>query len=150
MMIRAAKESDIQSVSHLVKGLSHYYLQGPASEIPDWLNATLTEAAFLERFCNKDYVNYVTEYDNTIVGYIAIKPGFHLYHLFVSEPYHGKGIGKALWHHCIEELCIQSCTVRSSLFAVAIYEQLGFTASGDIVYKDGIGFLPMVYSQPDG
>ena len=148
MNIRKARESDIIDVSHLVKGLSQYYLQDSTMRLPEWFNESLVNDAFSERFRSSEYNNFVVELESKIVGYISVKSGFHIYHLFVLKEFHGKGIEKELWQHCVKELMIKTCTVRSSLFAVPIYKKLGFTIDGNIAFKDGLGFQPMVYIAP--
>lgn len=146
MKIRKAETSDIGDVAKLVRGLSHYYLQDGLAELPEWFNVTLTDSSFLSRFIDNEYFNFVAEIDGSIVGYVSIKTGFHIYHLFVSPSFHNQGIAKQLWQYCVHHLKIEQCTVRSSLFAVPVYAQFGFKVSGGSAVKDGIGFQPMVYS----
>ena len=145
MKIRKAETSDIDSVAALVRELSLYYLEDGQGELPGWFRATLTNSAFAGRFNDPEYFNFVAVIDGSVGGYVSIRRGFHLYHLFVSARLHNQGIAKLLWRHCVEQLKIEQCTVRSSLFAVPIYSKLGFIVSGNSDYKDGIGFQPMVY-----
>lgn len=146
MKIRKAEASDIDSVAEIVRSLSHYYLEDGQSELPEWFKVTLTDSAFSDRFRDNDYFNFVAEIDGIVVGYISLKTGFHLYHLFVAAGFHNRGIAKRLWQYCLYHLKIDQCTVRSSLFAVPVYSQFGFRVSGGSANKDGIGFQPMVYS----
>ena len=146
MKIRKAEMSDTDSVAELVRSLSHYYLEDGLIDLPEWFSSSLTNSAFETRFCDGDYFNFVAEIDGSIVGYISVKAGFHLYHLFVASGFQNQGIAKRLWQHCVKHLNIEQCTVRSSLFAVPVYSQFGFSVSGSSAFKDGIGFQPMVYS----
>lgn len=146
MKIRKAEISDISSVAKMVRSLSQYYLEDGQEELPQWFRNTLLDSSFVDRFKSIDYHNYVADDDGLVVGYISIKNGFHLYHLFVSPNYHNHGIAKSLWQFCVNALKIHSCTVRSSLYAVPVYSKFGFRATGDITYKDGIGFQPMQYT----
>ena len=146
MKIRKAEASDIDKVAKIVRGLSHYYLENGSNELPEWFRATLTDSAFSGRFSDNDYFNFVADIDGDVVGYISVKSGFHLYHLFVTPGFHKQGIAKRLWQHCVYNLKIEQCTVRSSLFAVPVYSQFGFRVSGSCAFKDGIGFQPMIYS----
>jgi predicted N-acetyltransferase YhbS len=145
MKIRKARTSDIDKVAEIVRALSHYYLEDGMHDLPEWFKATLTDSAFAGRFSDSDYFNFVAEIDGTVVGYISVKAGFHLYHLFVASGFHNQGIARRLWQHCVCHLNIEQCTVRSSLFAVPVYSQFGFCVSGSRAFKDGIGFQPMVY-----
>ncbi|MCH8529481.1 MAG: GNAT family N-acetyltransferase [Saccharospirillum sp.] len=88
-------------------------------------------------------LNLVYEVDGSIVGYLAIKGGSHLYHLFVSEAHQGKGIAKQLWMAAIEGSPVKCFTLRSSLYAVPVYKRFGFEESGPAGLKDGISFQPM-------
>lgn len=146
MKIRKAEIIDIGSVAGLVRSLSHYYLEDGQEELPRWFSTTLLDSSFVDRFRSIEYHNYVADDNGLVVGYISIKNGFHLYHLFVSPNYHNHGIAKSLWHFCVNELKINSCTVRSSLYAVPVYSKFGFKVTGDIAFKDGIGFQPMQYA----
>ena len=145
MKIRKVYQSDVVKVSNLVRGLSHYYLSEDKRELPDWLQSTLSDSEFIARINDPAYHNYLAEIDDEIVGYLSLKDGFHLYHLFVSPTFHKQGIAKALWQHGVKTLSIEHCSVRSSLFAVPVYVKLGFRISGEIGYKDGVGFQPMAY-----
>ncbi|MFY0665521.1 MAG: GNAT family N-acetyltransferase [Natronospirillum sp.] len=48
-----------------------------------------------------------------------------------------------LWAAAIQGFSASIFTVRSSLFAVPVYERFGFVASGPVGTKDGISFQPM-------
>ena len=145
MNIRKAENSDIDNVARLVKSLSHFYLENGQLELPEWFSSTLVDSAFMSRFNDPNFFNFVAEIENKIVGYISIKSGFHLYHLFVSPDFHRLGIAKSLWQHMVNLLDIKQCTVRSSIFAIPVYIRLGFNVSGNIACKDGLSFQTMVY-----
>ena len=69
----------------------------------------------------------------------------HLYHLFVHSSYHRRGIARRLWERARAEIGAAEIrfTVNASLYAVPLYESLGFRASGTETRKDGVIFLPM-------
>ena len=147
--IRPASYADIPLLSQLVNGLSHYYLSDDSKNIPNWLQETLTETAFLARLDDKVYQHFVAEIEGKIVGFIAIKQPNHLYHLFVDENYHGYAIGKKLWQYAVKQLDLDNQTIilRASLFAVPFYQKLGFVATDNVMEKDGLNFLPMQKSK---
>jgi GNAT superfamily N-acetyltransferase len=146
MLIRKAEFADIPAVRELVSTLSHYFQTEPADTLPPWFATTLSDAAFAQRFADSDYFNYVASMDGQLAGYIALKRGFHLHHLFVAPAFHRQGIAKSLWQHCLQQLPIAHCTVRSSLYAVPVYRQLGFQIAGAPGARDGIQFQPMTFS----
>ncbi len=143
MKIREAQQPDIKKIASLVRSLAHFYLDNSDFELPTWFSETLTERAFLERLSGVDYKNYVCEQNNNIIGYISLRKPNHLYHLFVAEPFQGMGISRLLWEHL--KSCTQSnlFTLRSSIYAVPVYQQFGFVESGAMGIKDGISFQPM-------
>ena len=148
--IRKAKISDTQILSQLVISLSHYYLSDKTNQLPNWLVDSFTEKQFLARINSPEYVHFVAEVNNRIIGFIVIKQPNHLYHLFVHECYHGQGIGRQLWQYAYHKLQLDSqknIIVRASLYAVPIYERFGFIRADNILEKDGLKFLPMQKNQ---
>ncbi|WP_076421203.1 GNAT family N-acetyltransferase [Colwellia sp. UCD-KL20] len=143
MSIRVANKNDVPKICTLVKSLSYFYLESDKAELPNWFAETLTTEAFQNRVKSNEYHNFVYESHGEIVGYLALKNNSHLYHLFVSESYQGKGISRCLWNHALTKCVSDIYTLRSSLFAVPIYKKFGFKAVGDAREKDGIGYQSM-------
>lgn len=143
MSIRSAIIEDVVQIASLVQSLTHYYLDDSSSELPLWFAETLTPDAVKARIESSNYLNLVYEVDGSIVGYIALKGGSHLYHLFVSEAYQGNGIARSLWEAAIADSAVACFTLRSSLFAVPVYRRFGFEASGPPGSKDGISYQLM-------
>jgi len=143
MSIRLATEDDVANLSCLVKSLAHFYLDEPKNPLPPWLSQTLTEDAFSERLLSAEFINVVYEQKQKLIGYIALKKPNHLYHLFVSEEFQGKGISRLLWEY-IKQMSQQSVfSLRSSVNAVPVYKRFGFLESGPMGLKDGVSFQPM-------
>ena len=147
-----ATPAEAPALAQLVNGLSHYYLDDPKAQLPDWLSDTLTEASFTARLAEPNYINLVCKFKDevsgaeVIQGYMSIKDQSHIYHLFVAEDYQGKGVAKQLWNHARAFTQSESFTVRSSLYAVPVYKQFGFVEAGDVGCKDGVTFMPMKLS----
>jgi len=85
--------------------------------------------------------------DSQLAGFIAIRDGSHLFHLFVERSHQRQGIARRLWERAFRELCAPSSdggfTVNSSLSAVPVYEAFGFVPAASIQSMHGISFLPM-------
>ena len=143
MSIRVANKNDVPKICTLVKSLSYFYLESDKTELPNWFAETLTSEAFQNRVQSNEYQNFVYEEQGEIVGYLALKNNSHLYHLFVSESYQGKGISRYLWSHALTKCVSDLYTLRSSLFAVPIYKKFGFKVIGEAGEKDGIGYQAM-------
>ncbi|WP_430461024.1 GNAT family N-acetyltransferase [Thalassolituus sp. LLYu03] len=146
MQLRPAVLSDVPALSELVRSLAHFYLTDSTQTLPFWFADTLTPDAFSARLQSADYRTLVAAGQNgDLLGYITLKQPAHLYHLFVREDQHGRGIARALWQQLQQQTpAVTPFTLRSSLFAVSVYQALGFVCDGDAGHKDGIGFQPMV------
>ena len=85
--------------------------------------------------------------DSQLAGFIAIRDGSHLFHLFVERSRQRQGIARRLWERALKELCVPTSdggfTVNSSLSAVPVYQAFGFVPSESIQRVHGISFLPM-------
>jgi len=97
------------------------------------------------------HVILVAATPDNVVGMIALKDYKHISLFFVDSACHGQGIGKALLRHAIEHCslhapAIDSIDVHSSLYAVPIYERLGFRQTKPEQTKNGIRFVEMVKS----
>ena len=149
MSIRTATTKDIAQISTLVKSLSHLYLDVESSndQLPEWFSNTLTNAEFERRVTSDNYQNFVFEREDEkgreIVGYISLKGDSHLYHLFVSGEYQGQGIASKLWRYVLSQSTSQNYSLRSSLYAIPVYQKFGFKITGDVQSKDGIRFQAM-------
>ena len=143
MRIRNANKSDAQQIEDLVKGLSHFYLKDIHGHLPDWLSNALSKKELENKIISHEYLNLLCEINDEIVGYISIKNKEHVYHLFVAKDYHRQGIAKKLWENA-KVLCQSSkYTVRSSLYAVPVYEKFGFEKISVVKSKDDIQFQEM-------
>lgn len=106
--------------------------------------------AFWDAIHSEEYLAQLKAYgafeDNELIGIIAVRnEGSHVALFFVKGIYHGKGIGRKLWNAVLEENTSHNITVNSSLYAVPIYEKLGFARIDDIQEDGGIRYLPMKY-----
>ena len=87
-------------------------------------------------------------FDGTrITGVIATRKPCHIMLLFVDPAFHRQGIARTLVDAVVQSYrsytAEQTLTVNASLYAAKIYEQLGFTASAEPQFCNGIRFVPM-------
>ena len=99
------------------------------------------------RYLASERYRYLLAYsDSQLAGFIAIRDGFHLFHLFVERSHQRQGIARRLWERALEELSTPGSdgafTVNSSLSAVPVYQAFGFVPAGSIQRMHGISFLP--------
>jgi GNAT superfamily N-acetyltransferase len=154
MSMRRASKEDAQQIKDLVSSLSYFYMSDLNFALPAWFSTSLELAQFEDRLENDRFTNIIYELDNDIIGYISMKDNSHLYHLFVvgeaspveNRHHQGKGIARQLWS-AVKRICPSSkYTVRSSIYAVPIYQKFGFALSGVVSEKDGIQYQPMEFS----
>ena len=69
----------------------------------------------------------------------------HIGGFFVKANCQGKGFGRMLFESMKADYKKQEFTVNSSLYAVKIYEHLGFVATDTQQTVNGIRFTPMKY-----
>ena len=145
--IRDATPADAAAISQLVckSARATIFANGPVNGCNYFL-AMNTAAAIAGRM-RANYGYYVAEEDGQVVGMIAMRDNEHLYHLFVEQACHGKGIGRRLWDHA-REICRRNgnpghYTVNSTPEAIPIYERFGFVATGKIETRNGLTALPM-------
>lgn len=144
MLIREAKNEDARDIRDLVLSLSHFYLEIDHQSLPDWFKNTLTIDEFEKRISrNNDFRNFVTEIDQEISAYLSIKNENHIFHLFVSEKHQNQGLATALWEHVKAITEQDKYTVRSSPFAIPVYECFGFKKTEALLSKDGLSFQAM-------
>lgn len=148
-VIREASASDAAAISRLVTGLAHFFVADPTSPDVATFMAGLAPDAYAQRIESPGFRHHVAEDSAGPCGVIAMRDGSHLYHLFVRADAHGRGIARALWEHARGLSGHSSFTVNSSLYAVAVYERLGFVAKAPPQAADGLVFVPMGYGPSD-
>ena len=85
-------------------------------------------------------------FDNeNLVGVITMREPQHIGGFFVKANCQGKGFGRMLFESMKADYKKQEFTVNSSLYAVKIYEHLGFVATDTQQTVNGIRFTPMKY-----
>lgn len=102
-----------------------------------------------DRLAHGNFV-FVALHSDTVVGAIEVRTNNHIALLFVKKQYHKKGIAKRLLELAIkkcrqERADINVIDVNSSLYAVPIYEKLGFIKTNVEQLINGIRFIPMAF-----
>ena len=146
--IRPAVTDDSEAMRLLSESLLAYLVQG--EEMPEPLLAGFTSAAFAERVCPESgYSSFVAESASGVVGFISMRGDDYLYHLFVAEGFHRQGIARRLWQHVTAQSRAVVIDLRSSLFAMPVYQKLGFEISGAEVTMGMLRFQPMSWQRPN-
>ncbi|QKF67346.1 putative acetyltransferase/transglutaminase [Arcobacter venerupis] len=140
--IGKAKTFDALRLSQITNELTSYIFE---KEVPKWFEDELLEESFKERILSDEYEYFIYVIENKIVGFITIKNKNHLFHLFVDEKYHKKGIAKKLWQYINEHFDVSNMSVNASLFSIKTYESFGFKISGEQSEYLGLNYQPMSY-----
>ncbi|HEX8393381.1 MAG TPA: GNAT family N-acetyltransferase [Longimicrobium sp.] len=148
VIIREATPMDADAISALIHSLARWFLADPGRpEDAAAFFETITPAAVADALAGGRFRYHVAEADGVMVGVVGVREGRHLYHLFVAEPFHGRGIAGRLWAQArrvaLEEGNPGEFTVNSSASAIPVYERLGFVPTGELQVQNGIAFLPM-------
>jgi GNAT superfamily N-acetyltransferase len=88
------------------------------------------DAAGLRRNLDAGFVYHAAEVDGVLAGFIGVRGGTHVYHLFVDAPWQRRGIARALWL-AARAAALQPghpgiFTVNASNVSVPFYASLGF------------------------
>jgi ribosomal protein S18 acetylase RimI-like enzyme len=155
LRIRVAVPEDSESISRLICELVDKYIAKEfSSQGREFLLSTMT-ADVISRNMQSGYRYHVAEISGLLAGVVAVRDNAHLYHLFVAEQFHRKGIAKKLWqlamNECLRDGNTGEFTVNSSAYALGVYKRLGFIAQSGPQEKNGVVFYPMkliVQGQP--
>jgi len=147
MHIRLATRSDATAISQLVFSLAAKYITVDFSAEGARTLLSSMEPAAIERSLASGYRYHIAEEAGAIVGVAGTRDNTHLYHLFVAESHHRRGIATALWR-VARDACIAAgnsgeFTVNSSRYARPLYQKLGFVAAGPEDEHGGVFTTPM-------
>jgi GNAT superfamily N-acetyltransferase len=147
MEFRAGLPADAEAIAGLIASFQSELTDDPSGAGAEQYLASVSVQAEREYLASERY-RYLLAYSNSqLAGFIAMRDGSHLFHLFVERSHQRQGIARRLWKRALEELCVPNSdgcyTVNSSLSAVPVYQVFGFISAGSIESKHGISFLPM-------
>jgi GNAT superfamily N-acetyltransferase len=143
------KDDEIEEFSHLVDFVFDEYVGKDYSEagkktFKDYTNAE----AILERMKDRSTF-YLAKDEEWIIGALEIRDKNHISLFFVDKEYQGKGIGRELFERYLSDVKSQGITevsVNASIYGEGMYTALGFKRLSALQEKDGILFIPMMYS----
>jgi GNAT superfamily N-acetyltransferase len=147
MDIRAGSPSDAEAVADLIASFQSDLTDDPSGAGAEDYLASVSVHAEREYLASARYRYVLAFVGSELAGFIAIRDGSHLFHLFVGRTHQRQGLGRRLWQQALRELCTPNSegvfTVNSSLSAVPVYRRFGFVAAGSMQSVHGISFLPM-------
>ena len=142
LVLRSALFSDAPIFEKIF--LSHLEQLLPDAESParERLRAQHTEQQFLQRL-QQAWLGMVVEQQDSVAGFLMLRPPTHLFSLYVTAERTGSGIGTALLQALFDQMPQSVITVNSSVRAEAFYRRHGFEPSDGWQINDGLCYLPM-------
>ncbi|MGX2039631.1 GNAT family N-acetyltransferase [Methylocaldum sp. MU1018] len=147
MDIRTATPDDAPRIGALVRGLTCKYIAHEFSEQGARRLLESMSEATIEGYLESGYRYHAREENGELAGVIAIRDNRHLYHLFVSERFQGRGLARRLWEVAKAARLRAGnpgvFTVNSSRYAVGVYEKFGFVRQSEAIDVSGVICIPM-------
>jgi GNAT superfamily N-acetyltransferase len=145
--LRAGSPTDAQAIADLIASFQHELTDDPSGAGAEQYLASVSARAEREYLASARYRYLLACAGAELAGFIAIRDGSHLFHLFIDRAHQRQGIARLLWDRALSELCAPGAdgalTVNASPSAVPVYQALGFAPAGSIQRSHGISFLPM-------
>ena len=143
--IRQALEADASDIAELIYSTSVACCFTPEQPCPEWYRESVQTSQIANLLKSEQMVWLVAAQEQTLAGVLAVSDKSHVKYFFVHPAYQKMGIGKQLWHFALGKGVLgNSLTVRSSLFAVPVYESLGFMAAEPPKTFNGMHYQTMV------
>ena len=145
--IRSAHSDEAVLISNLILSVAHYFSSSPDGSVAEWFLDSVTPSE-IEDYINDPKYNCLVAYSGqSLVGVVAVRDATHIHHLFVAPDAHRQGIATCLWNRA-KTIALRAGNnegffVRSSEYAVPVYERFGFLIAGERSEKDGLVFVPM-------
>lgn len=146
MQIRPLDPDDIPAAAALLRRAATAFILHECD--PDAAAAFLAQhdAAGLRRNLDAGFVYHVALVDGVLAGFVGVRGGTHLFHLFVDEAFQRRGIAGALWQTARAAALVPGhpgiFTVNASNVAVPFYAALGFERTAPM-QADTVPYNPM-------
>jgi GNAT superfamily N-acetyltransferase len=141
------ESADIPAVARLLRELASEFIvhESPAEEGSTFLRENDEDG--IRGYVARGHVYHVADTGTELAGFIAMRDGSHLFHLFVAKRWHRQGVARRLWDVARNAALAAGnpavFTVNSSKVARPVYESFGFVPSAPLQYQRGLWFHPM-------
>lgn len=147
LTIRKAYSADASHISELICKVARCFNSSASGEVAPWFLTSVTPFAIADHIADTKFNYLVGFLGQALAGVIALRDTTHVHHLFVAPEFHRQGVAAKLWEHAKADAIAQgnkeSFLVRSSEYAVPVYERFGFHVVGARAEKDGVIFVSM-------
>jgi GNAT superfamily N-acetyltransferase len=147
--IRHAMATDAADISKLIASTSETCCFSEATPCPDWYLNSIQSQSIATLIASESMVFLLAVNNQAIAGVLAIEGKSSIKYFFVHPAQQKMGIGQLLWQFAKNSGAFgETLKVRSSLFAVPVYERLGFKSTEPPGCFKGLHFQPMVNHHP--
>jgi ribosomal protein S18 acetylase RimI-like enzyme len=147
LSIRKACSADASQISELICKVAHCFNSSASGEVAAWFRVSVTPSAIADYITDIKFNYLVGLMGQALAGVIALRDSTHIHHLFVATEFHNQGVAARLWERAKADAIAmgnkESFSVRSSEYAVPVYERFGFRVVGARAEKDGAIYVPM-------
>src|SRR5256885_13494232 len=121
MEFRAGSTADAEAIAGLIASFQGELTNDPSGAGAERYLASVSVQAEREYLASARYRYLLAFSGSEFAGFIAIRDGSHLFHLFVDRAHQRQGLGRRLWQQALRQLCTPNSqgvfTVNSSLAA---------------------------------
>ena len=147
MEFRVGSPADAEAIARLIASFQSELTDDPSGAGAEEFLASVSVESEREYLASERHRYLLACSESRLAGFIAIRDGSHLFHLFVERSHQRQGIARRLWERALSTLCAPDSdggfTVNASVSAVPVYKAFGFVPVGSIQKIHGISFLPM-------
>jgi GNAT superfamily N-acetyltransferase len=147
MLIRPMQPDDIRAAAKLFRALALEFIVHDSAPEDASTFVRENDEEGIRGFVARGYVYHVAAEGDELAGFVAIRDGSHLFHLFVDKRRHGQGVARRLWDVARAAALAAGnpgvFTVNSSRCAQRVYESFGFVPTAPMQYQRGLRYLPM-------
>jgi GNAT superfamily N-acetyltransferase len=105
MEFRAGSPADAEAIAGLIASFQSELTDDPSGAGAEQYFASVSVQAEREYLASERYQYLLAYSDSQLTGFIAIRDGSHLFHLFVERSRQRQGIARRLWERALLELC---------------------------------------------
>src|SRR5437588_8180192 len=142
MEFRAGSPADAEAIAGLIASFQGELTNDPSGAGAERYLASVSVQAEREYLASARYRYLLAYTGSQLAGFIAIRDGSHLFHLFVERAHQRQGIARLLCERALRELCAPGSevafTVNSILLSLAFYQSLCVVSAVSLQDLDGI------------
>ena len=133
MEFRVGSPTDAEAIAGLIASFQSELTDDPSGAGAEGYLASVSVQSERQDPASERYRYLLAYSESQLAGFVAIRDGSHLFHLFVERSHQRQGVARRLWERALAELCAPSSdggfTVNSSLSAVPVYASLRLCSS---------------------